>query len=330
MMLSQRNPTTATDAFLSSITDARAAGQGDIGVATSSDAFSQYWNPSKYIFSNQKNSVGVTTIMGNKNSLNGLSQLNVIFAHKLNNRNAYAFGVRNYAQTIDQFISSGILQATQELAIEGSYALRLAEEFAMAVGGRFISLMGKAPLIASFNGDASVSLYGIDVSGYYHGKEKAYRNYNGRWRAGFNFSNLRGNSLEDNTDIEIYAPSHLKVGIGFDFIFDPDNLLAITSEYKTLLNSYTENADGERLNYVLEGSVAALGLEYSYREKLITRIGYSHGINRPTDTLASLGLGFDAKYAVVDVAFLFGLSEEENPIRQKVRVSLNLNIDDVF
>ena len=37
--------------FLLIASDARAASMGDMGVATSVDTYSQYWNPSKYVFS---------------------------------------------------------------------------------------------------------------------------------------------------------------------------------------------------------------------------------------------------------------------------------------
>ena len=40
--------------FLLVAADARAAGMGDQGVATSADAFSQQWNPAKYAFSIEK------------------------------------------------------------------------------------------------------------------------------------------------------------------------------------------------------------------------------------------------------------------------------------
>ena len=39
--------------------DARAAAMGDMGVATSADAFSQQWNPSKYVFSETKSGIAV-------------------------------------------------------------------------------------------------------------------------------------------------------------------------------------------------------------------------------------------------------------------------------
>ena len=46
--------------FLLIASDARAASLGDMGVATSVDNFSQYWNPSKYVFSESKSGFGLS------------------------------------------------------------------------------------------------------------------------------------------------------------------------------------------------------------------------------------------------------------------------------
>ncbi|WP_159025475.1 PorV/PorQ family protein [Aquimarina sp. Aq78] len=317
--------TTVRDGFIGIATDARAAGQGDIGVATSADAFSQFWNPSKYIFSDKKIEIGITQIPGKKEEFNEFSQLNLSFYNKLNNRSAYSISFRGYSYNINEF---QFVQVNLEGAIDGAYTLRLGDTFAMSVGGRFILLQGKVPLLDGFS-DTS-SLYGVDVSGFYYGNEIAYKKINGRWRAGFGFSNLRGKSLNDNKSVEIYAPSTLRVGAGFDFIFDQDKMLGITTEYKTLLDSYVENANGEKLDFGLEGSVIALGLEFAYKEKLIARSGYSHGINRLTDSFISIGTGFHGKYVDLDIAGLLGLSEEENPIREKLRLSLSLNLEEML
>ena len=115
-----------------------------------------------------------------------------------------------------------------------------------------------------------------------------------------------------------------------DFIFGHDKILAITTEYKMLLDSYVENASGEILDFGLEGSVVALGVEYTYKQKLIVRTGYSHGINRLTDSFTSLGIGLKGEYVDVDIAYLLGLSEQENPIREKLRLSLHLNLEEMF
>jgi hypothetical protein len=324
------NVTTARDGFIGVVTDARAAGQGDIGVATSADAFFQFWNPAKHVFSDKKIEIGITQIFGKNEEFNELNQLNLNFYNKLNARSAYGLGFRGYAYKINQFIAfrKAIQKTAKEISIDGSYALRLSNTFAMSVGGRFILLGDKAPLLDGFSNQSS--LYGIDISGFYYGNEIAYKKFNGRWRAGFDFSNLRGRSLNDNTNIEIYAPSTLRVGTGFDFIFNQDKILGITTEYKTLLDSYVENANGEQLDFGLKGSVIALGLEFAYKEKLIARTGYSHGINRLTDSFVSIGTGFQGKYVDLDIASLLGLSKEENPIREKLRVSLSLNLEEML
>lgn len=320
------NINTVKDAYLNMATDARAAGVADIGVATSTDAFSHYWNPAKYIFSDKKSEIGVTQFTNLKDGNNDIKQVNFSFYNNIDNRNAYAIGIRNYATSSSQFDEFGTDFGTQEVAIDGSYALRLSDVFAMSVTGRFIALKGKTPLTSG----GSVGLYGIDVAGYYTSNEVAYKKINGRWRAGFNFSNLRGKSTYDNTDVEIYAPSLFKVGAGFDFLIDHDRQLAVTAEYKMLLDSYTELENGQKLSFGLEGSILALGFEFTYREKLILRTGYSQGINRQTDTFGALGVGFRSKYTYIDAAVLLGISEKENLARENLRISLSLNLRELL
>lgn len=321
---------TVRDAYLNIATDARASGQGDIGVATSADAFSQFWNPAKYVFSDTKSRIAIIQMLNGGDATINVRQLNFTFYNTIENRSAYAISIRNYAYEIGSFDEFNPVQVTHEVAIEASYTLRLSQEFAMSVAGRFISLKGKQPLIDGFSGQSASNMYGIDVSGFYNGNDIAYNKFNGRWRAGFSITNLRGESEIDNADIEIYAPSMLKVGLGFDFIFDHNKQLAVTTEYKRLLEEYVENRTRQRLAYGLEGEVAAIGFEFIYREKILARTGYSHGIDRLTDTFVSLGAGFRGRYADVDLAFLVGLSERENPLRQNLRLSLSLDLAEVL
>ena len=46
--------------FLMIAADARAAGLGDQGVATTSDVYSQQWNPAKYAFATSKQGISVS------------------------------------------------------------------------------------------------------------------------------------------------------------------------------------------------------------------------------------------------------------------------------
>src|SRR5690625_612058 len=54
------NPVLTGAPFLRVSPDARAGGLGDMGAATSPDAFSQYWNASKYAFSKSYSGVSVS------------------------------------------------------------------------------------------------------------------------------------------------------------------------------------------------------------------------------------------------------------------------------
>jgi len=46
--------------FLTIAADARAAGMGDMGVATKADVYSQQWNPAKFAFAERKTGIGVS------------------------------------------------------------------------------------------------------------------------------------------------------------------------------------------------------------------------------------------------------------------------------
>src|SRR5690554_3217661 len=56
----QPNPVLTGAPFLRVSPDARSGALGDMGAATSADAFSQYWNPAKYNFSKSYSGVAVS------------------------------------------------------------------------------------------------------------------------------------------------------------------------------------------------------------------------------------------------------------------------------
>jgi hypothetical protein len=56
----ERRVITTAVPFLMISADARASGLGEQGVATTPDAFSQHWNPSKYVFSDKLGGIGVS------------------------------------------------------------------------------------------------------------------------------------------------------------------------------------------------------------------------------------------------------------------------------
>ena len=119
----ERAITTAVP-FLNISADARASGMGDMGVATSADVYSQQWNPSKYAFAEQKVGIGVSYTPFLESIVSDIGLLSANFYNKINERNAFAFGLRFFSlgdielrQTIDD---QGTTVSPNEFAIDGS------------------------------------------------------------------------------------------------------------------------------------------------------------------------------------------------------------------
>src|SRR5690606_30453819 len=187
--------------FLTIAADARASGMGDMGVATSTDAFSQQWNPAKFAFSERKIGIGVSYTPYLESIITDISLLSATFHNKINERSAFALGIRYFTLgeiELRQFAGDvARLAKPNELAFDGSYSLKLSETFSMAIAGRFISSNLKLPDNGSEDSKAA-NAFAVDVSGYYRSREMAYNSFDGRWRAGFNISNLGGKIKYDD------------------------------------------------------------------------------------------------------------------------------------
>ena len=72
--------------FLQITPDARAAGMGDMGVATSADEFSQQWNPAKYPFNTNNEGFAISYTPYLSKLVNDIFLGNVTYYKKLNER----------------------------------------------------------------------------------------------------------------------------------------------------------------------------------------------------------------------------------------------------
>lgn len=228
--------------FLLIAADARSAGMADMGVATSADAFSQQYNPAKYAFSLQKQGFSISytpylTSIANDISLGQITYYNRFGAE---GRSAFAGSLRYFGLGDIELRETGDPNEVprvvnpNELAIDGSYSLKLSERFSMAVGGKFIR---SALKIADANTDASAATtFAVDVAGYYQSEEIAYDDFNGRWRAGFNFQNMGPKISYDNDEFNNnFLPANMRLGTGFDFVLDEYNKVGVTAEVTKLL-----------------------------------------------------------------------------------------------
>jgi len=94
----------------------------------------------------------------------------------------------------------------------------------------------------------AASTFGADITGFYQSEEEAYNDFNGRWRAGFAIQNLGPKFKYDDGGRENFQPTNLRLGAGFDFIFDEYNKLSVTAEVAKLLVP-TPPTLGTRIEY---------------------------------------------------------------------------------
>jgi len=223
--------------FVLIASDARAAALGDMGVATSADAFSQQWNSSKYAFSETKSGIAVSYTPYLSKLVNDIFLGNVTYFNRLDERSAFAASLRYFSLGDIEFVSdefsTALIQRPNELTVDASYALRLSDQFAMSVAMRYL----RSDLrLDGVDGDATpASTFGVDISGYYQSEEEAYNDFNGRWRMGFAIQNLGPKFKYDEGGQENFQPTNLRLGGGFDFIFDQYNKVSVTAEVTKLL-----------------------------------------------------------------------------------------------
>ncbi|MEB8330044.1 type IX secretion system outer membrane channel protein PorV [Flavobacteriaceae bacterium KMM 6897] len=349
--------------FLTIAADARAAGMGDMGVATSTDAFSQQWNPAKFAFAERKMGIGLSYTPYLESIITDIALLNASYYNKLNDRSAFALSLRYFTLgeiELRQFANDpGTTAKPNELALDGSYSLKLSQTFSMAVGGRFISSNLKFQDDAGADSQAASS-FAVDVAGYYRSREIAYNNFDGRWRAGFNVSNLGGKIAYDQGGQGNFLPTNLKFGAGFDFILDQDNVLGITSEFNKLLVPTPRDFDGDgdvdsedneeyqKIGFFsgvfesfgdapdgfseeLKEVTWALGLEYKYQNSFMLRTGYfNESEEKGSRKFFTLGAGFLFKATQIDLSYLFSSSKIKNPLENTLRFSLTFNLGEEF
>ena len=97
LLYSQNRVITTGVPFLLITSDARSAGMGEQGVATTPDAFSQNWNPSKYSFAPSVSGIGVSYTPYLSQLVNDIFLANVSYYRVVSERAAWATSLKYFS-----------------------------------------------------------------------------------------------------------------------------------------------------------------------------------------------------------------------------------------
>jgi len=356
--------------FLLIASDARAAAMGDMGVATSADGFSQQWNPSKYAFSESKSGIGVSYTPYLSKLVNDIFLGNITYFNRLDERSAFALSFKYFSlgeiEIVQDEFSEALIEKPNELTLDASYSIRLSDQYSMGVALRY--LRSDLKIQAVDESAKAAGSFAVDIAGFYQTEELALSDFNGRWRAGWAIQNLGPKIKYDDAGRENFLPTTLRLGGGFDFIFDEYNKLGLTAEFAKLLvptppilgfvdtdDDGTQGSDEPTI--IVEGKdndvsfisgvfqsfgdapggfseelkefTWALGAEYNYQDSFALRTGFfNESDEKGARKFFALGAGFKYTTINVDLSYLFSASKVQSPLENTLRFTLTFNFGD--
>jgi hypothetical protein len=343
--------------FLLITPDARAAGMGDLGVATTPDAYSQQWNPAKYPFNDIEKGIGVSYTPYLSKLVNDIFLGNLTYYRKIGERGAWGGSLKYFSLGDIQFneVNSGTIinqgvERPNELTLDLSYSLKLSDQFAMAVAGRYIRSDLK---ITSDLDAASANTLGVDLAAYYQSDVRKVGNNSMQFRSGVNISNIGPRLVYDIGGQKNFLPTNLKLGTSADWIFDRNSSISLNVEFNKLLvpspvattndagilvyaqpdvnflqgvfDSFNDAQDGfpEELKEI----TWATGLEYQFQNVLALRTGYfNESKEKGARRFVTFGAGLLINQMQVDISYLFSTSSVRSPLENTLRFSLSFDL----
>ncbi len=352
------NVVTTAVPFLRISPDARAGGMGELGIATSPDANSNYWNIAKTPFNTNKGGIAVSYTPWLKDlGLNDVYFMSLAGYYKLDDMQALSASVRYFSLGNIQFTDgSGNALNTfrpREFAIDLGYSRKLSKKFSMGIAVRYISsdLAGNVPATGTIYKKGS-SVAG-DIHLFHTGAKENGQGFN--W--GVALSNL-GSKIAYTNDAtqKDYIPANFGVGVSYTKVFDAENKLSFgldlnklmvptpptgaeialdpnaLTAYRTkgVVNSWFSSfgdapTGGEELREVS----ASIGAEYMYKNQFGFRAGYFYE-HQDKGGRKYFTLGASLKYNIVglDLSYVLptGSGVNRNPLSNTLRFGLKFDI----
>jgi hypothetical protein len=344
--------------FLRISPDARAGGMGDIGIATSPDAASSFYNLAKTPFAKKDIGIGLTYTPWLKDlGLNDVYLMAASGYKKLDDNEAISGSIR-YFSLGDIAFTDIAGQPTgngrpREFGIDAGYSRKLGDKLAVGLTARYIY----SNLAAGYASSSSITYqpgktFAADISFFYHGATDEA----GGWNFGLAITNLGGKVGYTNDATEKdYIPSDLGLGASYTVVPNSDNRLTFGLDlHKLLVPSFPASVDNNgpidsanAFNYHNQpvtaswfksfsgpgqgqDIAASVGIEYAYQEQFFARAGYYYeDPNRGDRKYLSVGVGL--KYNVMNLNFSYlvpsGSGTNRSPLSNTLRFGLSFDLD---
>lgn len=344
--------------------DARAAGMGDVGVATDPDVNSQYWNPAKYPFCISRAGVSLNYTPWLRQLVSDMDLAYLSGYYRIGDYSAVSASLRyfslgevmtNYDSTTGE--SSGMTINPYEMSFDVAYSLMLSEKFSLAAAVRWIY----SDLTYDYTDDTSPgSAFAADIACYYND----YINIGARecqLGIGLNISNIGSKISFGGSEDSEFIPTNMRLGFALMVPIDEFNRFTIAADAnKLLVPTYPKLEDGEsseaydqrvQKEYYDVSSISGIfksfgdapggfkeelqeinwsvGAEYVYNDKFTLRAGYHHeSENKGNRKYFTVGAGFRMSAFSLDCGYVIATAKS-NPLDQTLRFTLGFDMDGI-
>jgi len=350
----KNNPIMTAVPSLSIAPDARAGAMGDVGVATTPDANSQYWNPAKYAFMDSEAGLSLSYTPWLRQLVTDIDLAYLSGYYKLDQRQAISASLRYFSLgDITLMNELGYPEASahpNEFAVDAAYSRLFSDKFSGSVAFRLIY----SDLNNGINLSGGTEMYpGIafaaDVSAFYK-TPVTLQNTDGNLSLGLNVSNIGSKISYDNFETSNFIPTNMRLGASFDYPLDNFNKISVSADLNKLLVPTTSSAKLlTNPNYYNELSPIAgifqsfsdapggmseelreimwsIGAEYAYNNQFFVRGGYyNEDQYKGNRKYFTAGAGFKLNVFQLDVGYVISTSQS-NPLDQTLRFSLSFDL----
>lgn len=329
--------------FLRIAPDARSAGMGDAGVATSPDAYGLYWNPSKLVFAEKSSGISFSYTPWLRQIINDMSILYFTGYKKLGKNEMIGLTVNYFDMgTFNATTQNGTPAGdyySRDFAASGSYARKLGRRLSIGGSIRYINSSPAGTVVLNGIALKPATTVAGDIGIYYQNDNRDKKT---NWTYGAAITNLGGQVSYGGTQ-RSFIPTNFRIGAAattkiddhnkFTYTLELDKLMVPTPPQKanqtTLSGIFSSfgDAPGGFSEEIKEVLISA-GAEYWYNDLFAVRAGYRHE-SEMKGGQRYLTMGFGARIQQrygLDFAYLVPLGQN-NALANTLRLSLIFNFD---
>ena len=351
------NVVTSAVPFLRISPDARSGGMGDVGIATTPDANSAFWNLAKTPFNINKGGAALTYTPWLKDlGLNDVYLAALSGFYKLDELQAISGSLRYFSLGNIQFTDNSGNDLSsfrpREFAFDAGYSRKLSDKLSIGVAMRYINSNLASGTINGVSYKAGSSIAG-DLSLFHTNLKEDGSGLN----YGVTLSNL-GSKISYTSDAtqKDFIPADIGLGVAYTRVLDESNKITFGLDvHKLLVPTPPQVGDSAGLvNYRSKGVVnswissfgdapgglseevkeiqASVGAEYWYNNQFALRAGYFYE-NPTKGNRKYFTLGAGLKYNTFGLNFSYllpsGNGVNRNPLSNTLRFSLVFDFADV-